>query len=116
MADRFCANCGNELRQADRFCPNCGQPTHETAQVPTPEADVPVPPPNNTAQPSAGGSVRGGFFGCFGVLLAVLVVLVVLAAWALEGPDFALVVLVVGYLCVMLARWATGRGGPPWKW
>jgi hypothetical protein len=29
----------------DRFCANCGRPVQETAAVPTPEADVPVPPP-----------------------------------------------------------------------
>jgi hypothetical protein len=44
MADRFCGNCGNELRPEDRFCPGCGKPVHETAVVPTPEAAVPVPP------------------------------------------------------------------------
>jgi hypothetical protein len=44
MAERFCGNCGNELRPDDRFCPNCGKPVHETAVVPTPEADVAVPP------------------------------------------------------------------------
>jgi zinc-ribbon domain len=41
--DRYCRNCGHELRPDDRFCPNCGQPVHETAVVPTAEADVPVP-------------------------------------------------------------------------
>jgi hypothetical protein len=45
VADRYCGNCGHELRQDDRFCPNCGRAVHEVAQVPTPEADVPVPPP-----------------------------------------------------------------------
>jgi hypothetical protein len=44
MADRFCNNCGNELRPDDKFCPNCGRPVHDTAVVPTPEADVEVPP------------------------------------------------------------------------
>jgi hypothetical protein len=44
MADRFCGECGNELRPEDRFCPGCGKPVHETAVVPTPEADVEVPP------------------------------------------------------------------------
>ena len=42
---RYCGNCGNELDPEDRFCQNCGRPVHQTAQVPTPEADVPVPPP-----------------------------------------------------------------------
>jgi hypothetical protein len=44
MADRFCGNCGNELRPQDKFCPGCGKPVHETAVVPTTEADIPVPP------------------------------------------------------------------------
>jgi uncharacterized Zn finger protein (UPF0148 family) len=43
MAQRYCTNCGAELREDDRFCPNCGRPVHETAAVSTPEADVPVP-------------------------------------------------------------------------
>ena len=45
MADRYCTNCGHELAEDGRFCPNCGRSVHQTAQVPTPEADVPVPPP-----------------------------------------------------------------------
>lgn len=45
MADRYCRNCGQELPEDSRFCPNCGRPVHQTAQVPTPEADVPVSPP-----------------------------------------------------------------------
>lgn len=44
MADRYCGNCGNALAADDLFCPKCGKPVHETAVVPTPEADVPVPP------------------------------------------------------------------------
>jgi hypothetical protein len=42
--DRYCRNCGDELNPDDRFCPSCGRPVHQTAHVPTPEADVPVPP------------------------------------------------------------------------
>ena len=45
MADRYCRNCGQELAGGDRFCPSCGAPIQEAAHVPTPEADVPVPPP-----------------------------------------------------------------------
>src|SRR5687768_15715021 len=45
MANRYCSPCGYELSDDSRFCPNCGKPTRETAHVPTPEADVPVPPP-----------------------------------------------------------------------
>jgi zinc-ribbon domain len=45
VADRYCSNCGYALSENDHFCPNCGRPVHQTAHVPTPEADVPVPPP-----------------------------------------------------------------------
>lgn len=45
MAERYCTNCGNDLGPNDAFCANCGRPTHETAAVPTPEAEVGVPPP-----------------------------------------------------------------------
>jgi zinc ribbon protein len=45
VADRYCWNCGHQLAEKDRFCPNCGSPVHEAAHVPTPEADVDVPPP-----------------------------------------------------------------------
>jgi hypothetical protein len=51
---RYCSNCGHELSPEDQFCQNCGHPVHQTARVPTPEADVPVPPPQ---QRDAGGSV-----------------------------------------------------------
>jgi hypothetical protein len=44
MADRFCGECGYELRPDDKFCPKCGRPVHGTAVVPTPESDVEVPP------------------------------------------------------------------------
>ncbi len=54
MADRVCGNCGNALRPQDTFCPNCGKPVDETAVVPTPEADVLVPPPPQ--QDTRGGS------------------------------------------------------------
>ena len=43
--DRYCRNCGQELQPEDSFCANCGRPVHVTATVPTPEADVSVPPP-----------------------------------------------------------------------
>src|SRR5215211_7773289 len=50
---RYCGNCGHELSLEDQLCPNCGRPVHRTARVPTPEADIPVPPletPGDTAQ------------------------------------------------------------------
>src|ERR687894_501166 len=42
--ERYCSNCGHELRPEDQFCTNCGIPVHRAARVPTPEADRPVPP------------------------------------------------------------------------
>jgi len=45
VAQRYCSNCGQQLRPEEQVCPNCGRPELETAHVPTPEADVPLPPP-----------------------------------------------------------------------
>jgi hypothetical protein len=45
VAQRYCTNCGAELGGENRFCPNCGRPVHQSASVPTPKADIPVPPP-----------------------------------------------------------------------
>jgi hypothetical protein len=42
--ERYCSNCGNELKPEDQFCSNCGMPVHRAARVPTPNADRPVPP------------------------------------------------------------------------
>ena len=58
VADRYCSNCGQELGEDARFCPSCGRPVHEVAHVPTPEADVAVPPLPN--QQGAGSDVGSG--------------------------------------------------------
>jgi len=50
---RYCSNCGQQLRPEEHVCPNCGSPGHETAHVPTPEADVPLSP---APQPDTGES------------------------------------------------------------
>jgi|SRR5829696_1618797 len=74
MAARHCSNCGHELRDDARFCPSCGRPVHETARVPTPEADVSVEPPAGQrsagfapppteAPPQQQGSMVGRSFG-----------------------------------------------------
>ena len=44
MADRYCRNCGHQLGLEERSCPMCGRDAHETAHVPTSEANVLVPP------------------------------------------------------------------------
>jgi hypothetical protein len=80
VAQRYCTNCGHELREEDRFCPSCGRPVHETAAVSTPEADVPVPPP--PSQRTEGGDAPQAelppqrstankmlLFGCMGLVL-----------------------------------------------
>ena len=87
MAQRYCTNCGNELGPEDVFCASCGKPTHETAAVSTPEADVEVPPPpaqqasaapnfGPAAAPPRQRSILGRVLvGCAGLLgLAVLFV------------------------------------------
>jgi hypothetical protein len=50
--DRYCRDCGEELMPEDRFCAGCGRPVHTTARVPTPEANVSVPPPPQQAEAS----------------------------------------------------------------
>jgi len=55
--DRYCGNCGQELRPDDSFCPSCGKPTTRDAQAPTAEASVPPLPtqqPRQTGRWSAG--------------------------------------------------------------
>jgi hypothetical protein len=79
---RYCGNCGHELDPEDRFCQNCGRPVHQTAQVPTPEADVPVPPPPQQEQAGAriiglagGASTSFGDLTIWGVVSLVLSIL-----------------------------------------
>jgi hypothetical protein len=74
LEGRYCGNCGHELSEDARFCPECGQPVHETAHIPTPEADVQLPPPpgqssasynppRTEAPPQQQGSMVGRSFG-----------------------------------------------------
>jgi hypothetical protein len=99
VADRYCSYCGHELAEDTRFCPNCGRPVHETAHVPTPEADVPVPPPpqhaggtapaQETTAPTQGRSRgRTVVLGCLAVF-GLLFLLIVAAAIGGGGGDQA---------------------------
>jgi predicted ester cyclase len=56
--ERYCGNCGHELSLEDQLCPNCGRPVHQTARVPTPEADVSVPPLETQGDPSEEADYR----------------------------------------------------------
>ena len=81
---RYCSNCGHELSPEDQFCPNCGRPVHETAHVPTQEANVQVPPTpvGGAGQQAQQGERRGmfgsafgvGLGGCLGIIAAIIVV------------------------------------------
>jgi Glucodextranase, domain B/zinc-ribbon domain len=93
---RYCGNCGNELDPEDRFCQNCGRPVHQTASVPTPEADVPVPPPPQQeagqhhleqaeTQPQEPSTTRQLALGCLGLFFIVFVVGACLSALAGNG-------------------------------
>jgi hypothetical protein len=94
---RYCGNCGNELDPEDRFCQNCGRAVHQTAQVPTPEADVPVrPPPQQEeagtqpleqleAQPRQPWTTRQLVLGSLGAFFVVFVVGAFVAALAGNG-------------------------------
>src|SRR5829696_3069819 len=76
---RYCTNCGQELKPEDQFCTNCGMPVHRAARVPTPKADRPVsplPPPTQEVgrrRFTGSGALRGR-----GTKLLILLVLVVL--------------------------------------
>ena len=71
--ERYCSNCGHELRPEDQFCSNCGMPVHRGARVPTPHADRPVPPPPKEAVGRRRSTVSGAFRGRGRKLVVILV-------------------------------------------
>ena len=82
--ERYCSNCGQELKPEGQFCSNCGMPVHRAARIPTPKADRPVPPlPPPTQQ--VGRRRRGlpgsGALKGRGRKLLVILVLVVLVLY-----------------------------------
>jgi LmeA-like phospholipid-binding/zinc-ribbon domain len=96
--ERYCSNCGHELKPEDRFCSNCGMPVHRAARVPTLKADRPVPPLPPPTQELGGrrltgsGALRGRgrkalvllvLVGLF-LFLGLPVVLESLLAWRLQ--------------------------------
>jgi hypothetical protein len=69
VADKYCGNCGQELRPGVRFCPSCGQPTVASEM---PAAEGPVQPP-----PRRGGWSAGRIL----LLVIVAPVLLAVAVW-----------------------------------
>src|SRR5215212_11074795 len=74
--ERYCSNCGHELKPEDQFCSNCGMPVHRAARVPTPMADRPVPPLPPPTREAGRRSFRGSgaLRGRWRKLVVVLVV------------------------------------------
>jgi hypothetical protein len=81
--ERYCSNCGHELKPEDQFCSNCGMPVHRAARVPTPDADRPVPPlPQSTQEVDRRRNLTGsGALRGRGRKLVVLLVLGVLVLY-----------------------------------
>ncbi len=81
--ERYCTNCGHELKPDNQFCTNCGVPVHRAARVPTPKADRPVPPlPPPTQEVGRRRSLPGsGALRGRGRKLVVLLVLGVLVLY-----------------------------------
>src|SRR5215207_5250328 len=74
---RYCSNCGQPLDPNAQFCQSCGQPVHQTAQIPTPQAYVPTPPPPQSQQGYRDPGVWTGVkLGCgMFIVLPILIVL-----------------------------------------
>jgi hypothetical protein len=97
VAERYCSNCGHELSDDAQFCSNCGSPVHQTARVPTLEAEVPVPPPPQQqeggaqpleqaeAQPQGRWTKGRLVLGCLGVFFVIFLVGASLAALGGSG-------------------------------
>jgi hypothetical protein len=101
MVQRYCTNCGAELRDDDSFCGKCGRQTHQTAAVATPEADVSVPtlsqeessgqiarPARMAGKVSEAESKRNAF-----IALAVVIALIVLIIAEVAGYGGSAIVL-----------------------
>ncbi len=131
MADRYCSNCGQELNEDTRFCPNCGRPVHQTAHVPTPEADVPVPPPPVTQQfdtatqdgaeertSSGFGRMRGAWdwFLARPVRTKVLLVFAVLVVAIVLSPLWEVVARLALLVSIVALIWCLMRRRPASTW
>lgn len=79
MEDRYCGNCGHELKPDDKFCSGCGKPVHETARVSTAEAVADEVPPIEQAQTPPQRSTSDTTLDVLIVLIGVPVWMIVVA-------------------------------------
>jgi ribosomal protein L40E len=123
LAQRYCTNCGAELREDASFCGKCGSPTYKTARVSTPEADVPVSPPPTHDEATATVGIpqdqseeRTEWWQTpIGKVLGVIVAIVTLLAILAYGSGTAVVlVLAIGFLLFgMFLRGSKSESGDP---
>lgn len=111
MAARFCMACGNELAENSAFCSNCGRPVHETAQVSTPQANVPVPTPPYQQQVGSpvgtAGGVRTRYYWITFIVIAILALLI-----GDNGTIIGLAAGITGALWTYRDASTRGRGNP----
>jgi len=113
MADRFCGNCGNELRPSDKFCPNCGGTVREATREATVEADAPVPPAPEQRRRGLGHKVLGIALLMCGIACAlILAVIVVIAVVDEPLPNTLFAVVFFGGLAAatFFGAWKNLRG------
>lgn len=102
--ERYCSNCGHELKPEDRFCSNCGMPVHRASRVGTLEVNRPVPPLPPPTQEVAKRSLTGsGVLRGRGRKLVILLVL---------GGLFFYLVLPLVIESLIAARLQTAFGAP----
>ena len=113
MAQRYCTNCGAELREDASFCGKCGRPVHQTARLSIPEADVPVSPPPTHDEATATVGIpqdqseeRTEWWQTpIGKVLGVIVAIVTLLATLASGNGNAVIlVLAIGLLLFGLSN------------
>jgi hypothetical protein len=138
VADKYCADCGQELRADDRFCPGCGQPNTETARESTPQVDESVQPPppapqvedaatppaehNEDTKPKEWWQTWTGRLGCATVIIIFVLAMVLInsnsaaprilvGALVLVGMPFAMVLTLVAPIVFLFYRVASAVVG-----
>ena len=113
MADRFCANCGQELGPGLKFCGNCGSPDSQTATTEaTVEADTPAP---EQRRRGVGHTILGAALLVCGIICVVLMALSLLLAAggeAILSLSFGLVFLGVLAAATLYGAWKNLRRTP----